>query len=56
MGCADKTAPGHADFPPLPAAIAYSINYFFYLRHSGAWRFNPCDFFGKPVPLRFGGE
>jgi hypothetical protein len=56
MGCADKTAPGHEDFPPLPATIAYSIHYVFYLKHAGAWRFNPCDFFGKPLPLRFGPE
>jgi hypothetical protein len=56
MGCADKKAPGHEGFPPLPATIAYSINYVFYLKHAGAWRFNPCDFFGKPLPLRFGPE
>ncbi|KAE9380370.1 hypothetical protein N431DRAFT_540002 [Stipitochalara longipes BDJ] len=51
LGTCDKTYEGGNSFPPLPAPIPYAIKYWFGRSHSGAWRFNPCDFWGKPQPL-----
>jgi hemerythrin-like domain-containing protein len=51
LGTCDKTYEGGNEFPPLPAPIPYAIKYWFGRSHSGAWRFNPCDFWGKPQPL-----
>ncbi|KXJ88328.1 hypothetical protein Micbo1qcDRAFT_190081 [Microdochium bolleyi] len=53
LGCADKTYEGGNDFPPLPWIMPYLVKYWF-ARGVGAWRFNPCDFFGQPRPLCFG--
>jgi hemerythrin-like domain-containing protein len=52
LGNCDKTYEGGNEFPPLPAVLPYVIKYWFGRGHSGAWRFNPCDFWGKPVPLQ----
>lgn len=51
LGTCDKSYDGGNDFPPLPGAIPYAIKYWFGRRHAGAWRFNPCDYWGNPVPL-----
>lgn len=51
LGCCDKTYQGGNDFPPLPRFMPYAIIYWFGRTHSGAWRFNPCDFWGQPRPL-----
>jgi len=52
LGTCDKTYEGGNSFPPLPAPVPYLIKYWFGRSHSGAWRFNPCDFWGQPVPLQ----
>ncbi|KAL2014834.1 hypothetical protein VTN00DRAFT_2359 [Thermoascus crustaceus] len=53
LGTCDKTYEGGNEFPPLPAVLPYVIKYWFGARNKGAWRFNPCDFWGQPVPLHF---
>lgn len=53
LGCADKTYEGGNEFPPLPWVMPYVVKFWF-ARGVGAFRFNPCDFFGKPQPLAFG--
>ena len=53
LGASDKTFDGGNQFPPLPWFMPYAIKYWFAGYHSGAWRFNPSDFWGKPVPLHF---
>ncbi|PGH07224.1 hypothetical protein AJ79_06328 [Helicocarpus griseus UAMH5409] len=53
LGCADKTYEGGHDFPPLPWVLPYLIKYWF-AAGNGAWRFNPCDWWGQPQPLEFG--
>ncbi|KAI0023077.1 hypothetical protein F4780DRAFT_777200 [Xylariomycetidae sp. FL0641] len=51
-GCADRTFEGGHTFPNLPWILPYLIKYWFALGN-GAWRFNPCDFWGRPRPLAF---
>ncbi|PSR81836.1 hypothetical protein BD289DRAFT_438510 [Coniella lustricola] len=53
LGNADKTYKGAETFPPLPKVLLYLVKYIFGARN-GAWRFNPCDFWGQPRPLAFG--
>ncbi|KAL1982157.1 hypothetical protein VTN96DRAFT_1692 [Rasamsonia emersonii] len=53
LGTCDKTYEGGNNFPPLPGVLPYVIKYWFGAYNKGAWRFNPCDFWGKPVPLHF---
>ncbi|KAJ4415001.1 hypothetical protein N0V82_007583 [Gnomoniopsis sp. IMI 355080] len=54
LGNADKTYEGNVhNFPPLPAVLPYIVKYVF-AAGNGAWRFNPCDFWGQPRPLAFG--
>ncbi|KAI9705374.1 MAG: hypothetical protein M1820_005204 [Bogoriella megaspora] len=53
LGTADKTYEGGNVFPPLPSVLPYVIKYWFGAWNKGAWRFNPCDFWGQPVPLHF---
>lgn len=53
LGNADKTYEGGNEFPPLPWLLPYIVKYWFAARN-GAWRFNPCDFWGRPRPLAFG--
>ncbi|KAL2108822.1 hypothetical protein VUR80DRAFT_3327 [Thermomyces stellatus] len=53
LGCADKTYEGGHDFPPLPCVLPYLVKYWF-ASGNGAWRFNPCDWWGNPRPLAFG--
>ncbi|KAN0074130.1 hypothetical protein V8E54_008067 [Elaphomyces granulatus] len=56
VGCADRSfiLDGQVmPFPPFPFFVPYIIKFIFEPRHSGAWRFNPCDSFSQPRPLRF---
>jgi hypothetical protein len=53
LGNCDKTYEGGNMFPPLPAILPYVIKFWFGASNKGAWRFNPCNFWGKPVPLHF---
>ncbi|KAE8382009.1 hypothetical protein BDV26DRAFT_254656 [Aspergillus bertholletiae] len=53
LGCADKTYEGGHDFPPVPWVLPYLVKYWFAVGN-GAWRFNPCDWWGRPRPLEFG--
>ncbi|KAF2742619.1 hypothetical protein M011DRAFT_472079 [Sporormia fimetaria CBS 119925] len=55
LGCADKTYEGgrHA-FPPFPFFVPYLIDWWFAGYHRGAWRFCPCDMYGRPRELLFG--
>ncbi|KAI9152275.1 hypothetical protein HJFPF1_09504 [Paramyrothecium foliicola] len=52
LGSADKTFNGGNSFPPLPFVMPYVIKYWF-AAGNGAWRFNPCDWWGRPRPLAF---
>ncbi|KAG8162654.1 hypothetical protein KVR01_007132 [Diaporthe batatas] len=53
LGNADKTYEGGHEFPPLPRVLPYIVKYALGAGN-GAWRFNSCDFFGRPRPLAFG--
>ncbi|ROV92482.1 hypothetical protein VSDG_06726 [Cytospora chrysosperma] len=53
LGTADKTYEGGNEFPPLPWFLPYLVKYWF-AAGNGAWRFSPCDFWGRPRPLAFG--
>jgi hemerythrin-like domain-containing protein len=53
LGCVDKTYPGSEAFPPIPFFLPYLNAYWFSRKHKGCWRFNPCDYWGKPQPLHF---
>ncbi|KAI0022981.1 hypothetical protein F4780DRAFT_777106 [Xylariomycetidae sp. FL0641] len=52
LGTADKTYEGGNTFPPLPWVMPYLVKYWF-AAGNGAWRFNPCDWWGQPRPLAF---
>ncbi|KAI1386463.1 uncharacterized protein F4822DRAFT_410127 [Hypoxylon trugodes] len=52
IGCADKTYEGGRPFPPLPRILIYLVKFWF-ASGNGAWRFNPCDWWGQPQPLAF---
>ncbi|KAJ7455307.1 hypothetical protein B0H11DRAFT_2244593 [Mycena galericulata] len=46
--CHDKaSAP---QFPPLPKPILWAVRYVFSWQHNAAWKFAPCDFYGKLKP------
>jgi Hemerythrin HHE cation binding domain len=54
FGCMDKGfEAGQHKFPPVPRIMNYVVKYWFARKHSGAWRFNPCDMRGNPRPLLF---
>jgi hypothetical protein len=54
LGCADKTYEGGIhQFPPFPFFFPYLIDYWFARKYQGAWRFCPCDMYGKPRALAF---
>lgn len=52
LGNCDRTYEGGNSFPEMPKAMRYGIKHWFSKRHQGAWRFNCCDFSGRPVPLQ----
>jgi hypothetical protein len=51
LGLCDKTFEGGNDWPKMPMGSSYIVHYLFARKHRGAWRFLPCDTFGKPRPL-----
>jgi hypothetical protein len=54
LGCADRSYEGGIhNFPPFPFFFPYLVDYWFARTHRGAWRFSPCDMYGKPRPLAF---
>ncbi|PGH32097.1 hypothetical protein GX50_05113 [[Emmonsia] crescens] len=56
LGCTDCTFKMDGEsrlYPPIPSPVKYISKYVLEWRYSGAWRFNPCDTFGKPRPLAF---
>ncbi|KAF1837687.1 hypothetical protein BDW02DRAFT_565799 [Decorospora gaudefroyi] len=53
LGCCDRSFPGSATFPPVPFFIPWLNAYWFARKHSGSWRFNPCDHWGRPRSLHF---
>ena len=52
LGNCDRTYEGGNNFPIIPKALRYAIKHWYANKHRGAWRFNCCDFHGRPVPLR----
>ncbi|KAJ5971378.1 uncharacterized protein N7479_001296 [Penicillium vulpinum] len=54
LGLRDVTFEGGTHWPALPPMAETVVNYVFARRNSGAWRFLPCDGWGKPRPLAFG--
>ncbi|KAI1175886.1 hypothetical protein F4777DRAFT_548318 [Nemania sp. FL0916] len=52
LGCADKSYEGGNEYPPYHWVMPYVVKYWF-AAGNGAWRFNPCDFWGRPRPLPF---
>jgi len=54
LGTCDTTFEGGIPFPGFPAPLTYFVKYWSAAgRNSGPWSFNPCDFWGRPVPLHF---
>lgn len=54
FGCIDRGyEAGRHKFPPVPLVVNLVVKYWFARKHSSAWRFNPCDMWGKPRPLHF---
>jgi hemerythrin-like domain-containing protein len=53
LGLCDKTFQGGNNWPKMPMGSAYLVHYLLVRKHSGAWRFLPCDTFGQPRPLAF---
>lgn len=54
FGCMDCGFEGGMHhFPPVPAFVKYVVHYWFARKHRGAWRFNPCDMWGRPRALHF---
>jgi hemerythrin-like domain-containing protein len=52
LGCSDSTYEGGNNFPEVPKPLRRVIKHGFSKKHRGAWRFNPCDFLGRPQPLQ----
>jgi hypothetical protein len=55
MGLRDKTYEGGNDWPKIPggAAAELIVASVLSLKNRGAWRFLPCDHWGRPRPLAF---
>ena len=54
FGCIDRGHEGGKHrFPPVPPVVNLVVKYWFARKHSSAWRFNPCDMWGRPRPLHF---
>jgi hypothetical protein len=57
LSLCDKTFEVGNDWPKMPMGSAYIVHYLFARKHSGAWRFLPCDTFEHPpVGLHRGGR
>ncbi|KAH7312948.1 hypothetical protein BKA65DRAFT_149307 [Rhexocercosporidium sp. MPI-PUGE-AT-0058] len=58
LGANDTTFEGgvHAWWPPFPFFVPYLVKFWYMRKHSGAWRFSPCDVFGRPRELEFLGN
>ncbi|KAJ5119028.1 hypothetical protein N7448_010737 [Penicillium atrosanguineum] len=54
LGLRDVTYEGGSRWPALPPLSEWIVHYVFGRRYSGAWRFLPCDTWGKPRALAFG--
>jgi len=52
LGQSDKTYEGGNSFPTVPKRLQYGLKLFLKKKHRGAWRFNCCDFAGRPIPLQ----
>ena len=55
LGLRDVTFQGGNDWPVMPPLSAWFVHYFFASKYAGAWRFLPCDTWGRPRELAFGG-
>ncbi|KAL1872622.1 hypothetical protein Plec18167_006740 [Paecilomyces lecythidis] len=53
LGLRDVTFQGGNNWPAMPPLSEWFVHYLFARRHSGSWRFLPCDTWGKPRPLPF---
>jgi len=51
LGNCDRTYEGGSNSPELPKALRIATRLLFSKKHHGAWRFNSCDFLGRPMPL-----
>ncbi|KAH8897134.1 hypothetical protein GQ53DRAFT_837845 [Thozetella sp. PMI_491] len=58
MGLRDKTYEGGEGWPQIPGGVVTEsvIACVLSLKNKGAWRFLPCDHWGRPRPLAFGEE
>ncbi|KAJ5817240.1 hypothetical protein N7447_009473 [Penicillium robsamsonii] len=54
LGLRDVTFESGNQRPSLPPMADWIINYLLARKHAGAWRFLPCDGWGKPRSLVFG--
>jgi hemerythrin-like domain-containing protein len=52
LGNADKTHDGGNNFPLVAKPVRHAMQHWFAKRHRGAWRFNTCDYYGRPQPLQ----
>lgn len=53
LGLRDITFRGGNTWPVMPPLSEYFVHYIFAWKHSGSWRFLPCDTWGTPRPLAF---
>jgi hypothetical protein len=53
LGLCDKTFEGGNNWPKMPWGSAYIVEYWYGKKHRGAWRFLPCNTWGKPRELLF---
>ncbi|RAL03260.1 uncharacterized protein BO80DRAFT_377204, partial [Aspergillus ibericus CBS 121593] len=54
LGLRDVTFEGGNNWPAMPPLSAWFVHYIFARKHAGAWRFLPCDTWGRPRQLAFG--
>jgi len=53
LGNCDKTYEGGIRYSEVHKPVRYAVKYWYSKKHQGAWRFNSCDFAGRPQPLHF---
>lgn len=51
LGNSDRSYENGNNFPHLSTSTRCAVKLYFSGKHRGAWRFNSCDFHGRPVPL-----